>query len=256
MVDLIALFMKPYKTCQNTLYLQSIGEKKQIELFIGVIIEVILEFKDRELYDALSLLFIKADIFSSLIKFIVSVPIEQIEYKSVARIFELCACHPDGIAVLSKYLGKIIEMVDLFMQPHNDLIMTKYPAATVLLDLTANEGCIEKVAHLIKERDLFNVIIVELEESLKRVVPKNSPNKVYLNRFRDLMIGIVLNLTCNVESDEITEYMVQKDVVRLLKEILYDSRHDWPTNGAALALLQYAHISLSNAEMYLKLDEN
>lgn len=70
------------------------------------------------------------------------------------------------------------------------------------------------------------------------------------------MIGIVLNLTCNVESEEITEYMVKKDVIRLLKEILQDNRHDWPTNGAALALLQYAHLSLSNAEMFIKLDEN
>lgn len=69
------------------------------------------------------------------------------------------------------------------------------------------------------------------------------------------MIGIVLNLTCNVESDEITEYMTSKGIVRLLKEILLDSRHDWPTNGAALALLQYAHIALSNAEMFLRLEQ-
>ncbi len=85
---------------------------------------------------------------------------------------------------------------------------------------------------------------------------KNAPNKVYLNRFRDLMIGIVLNLTCYVESEDITEYMIKKDVIRLLKEILVDSRHDWPTNGAALALLQYAHIALANADMFLKLEEN
>ena len=76
-----------------------------------------------------------------------------------------------------------------------------------------------------------------IEEALKRNVDKKSPNKVYLKRFRDLMIGIVLNLTCNVESEELTEYMVRKDVIRVLKEILVDSRHDWPTNGAALALL-------------------
>lgn len=78
----------------------------------------------------------------------------------------------------------------------------------MLLDLTANESCIEKVAHLIRERDLFDLILVELENALKRKVTKSSPNKVYLNRFRDLMIGIVLNLTCNVESEEITQYMV------------------------------------------------
>ena len=70
------------------------------------------------------------------------------------------------------------------------------------------------------------------------------------------MIGIVLNLTCNVESEEITEHMISKDVIRLLKDILVDSRHDWPTNGAALALLQYAHIALSNADMFVKLEES
>jgi hypothetical protein len=128
-------------------------------------------------------------------------------------------------------------MVELFLQPNNDLILVKYPAATVLLDLTANENCIEKVAHLIKEMNLFDVIMKELELALQRKISKNAPNKVFLNRFRDLMIGIVLNLTCNVESEEITEHMVQHDVIRLLKEILIDSRHDWPTNGAALALL-------------------
>lgn len=62
----------------------------------------------------------------------------------------------------------MIELVDLFMASENDLISVKYPAATVLLDLTANEGCIEKVANLIKDKDLFDVIMHELEEALIR----------------------------------------------------------------------------------------
>ncbi len=57
-------------------------------------------------------------------------------------------------------------MVDMFLHPNNDLIQIKYPAATVLLDLTANENCIEKVAHLIKERNMFEVIMSELEQAL------------------------------------------------------------------------------------------
>jgi len=59
--------------------------------------------------------FIKADIFSSLIRFIIYCPIESNEYKAVARIFELCACHSEGIQVLSKYLKNIVELVDMFM---------------------------------------------------------------------------------------------------------------------------------------------
>ena len=108
------------------------------------------------------MLFIKSDIFSSLIRLIIYSPIDSSEYKNVARIFELCACHQEGIEILSKYLRNVIEMVDYFLRPGNDLIQVKYPAATVLLDLTANENCIEKVAHLIKERDLFDIITAEL----------------------------------------------------------------------------------------------
>lgn len=52
-----------------------IEEKKSIEKLIGVIIDITLEFKDREMYDELSLSFIKSDIFSSLIRFIVYCPI-------------------------------------------------------------------------------------------------------------------------------------------------------------------------------------
>jgi hypothetical protein len=57
-------------------------------------------------------------------------------------------------------------------------------------------------------------------------------------KLRDLFIGIILNLTCNVENSEIIyDMIVRAGVVRVLCDILKDSRHDWPTNGAALALL-------------------
>jgi hypothetical protein len=37
---------------------------------------------------------------------------------------------------------------------------------------------------------------------------------------------------------------------------LVDQRHDWPTNGAALAILQYSHIALSNADMFMALEND
>ena len=45
------------------------------------------------------------------------------------------------------------------------------------------------------------------------------------------------------------------DTVCVLSVVLIDSRHDWPTNGAALALLQYCHTSLSDANLFLKIEE-
>jgi hypothetical protein len=51
------------------------------------------------------------------------------------------------------------------------------------------------------------------------------------------MIGIVLNVTCNIECPKVIEYLLSKDTIKMLTIILVDVRHDWPTNGAALALL-------------------
>jgi hypothetical protein len=60
----------------------------------------------------------------------------------------------------------------------------------------------------------------------------------HMTKLRDLFIGIVLNLACNVENSDIIKHMVLKsNVLEALKKILVDDRHDWPTEGAALALL-------------------
>ena len=68
-------------------------EKLTIESLIETIIEIVLDFKDREMYDALSMRFIRAEAFLPLIKVIVSGDVAESEYRAVARIFELCACH-------------------------------------------------------------------------------------------------------------------------------------------------------------------
>ena len=49
--------------------------------------------------------------------------------------------------------------------------------------------------------------------------------------------------------------VIEQEVVQLLVKILVDQRHDWPTNGAAIALLQYSHTSLSNQQFYIQLDK-
>ena len=69
------------------------------------------------------------------------------------------------------------------------------------------------------------------------------------------MMGIILNVTCNVESEQITRYIISEGVLKALIVILTDARHDWPTNGAALALLQYAHLALSSSDVFFKMEE-
>jgi len=81
------------------------------------------------------------------------------------------------------------------------------------------------------------VIKNELEIAFARKITAKTPNKVYLQRFRDLLIGIVLNVCCNVESEEVSKYMLGLGALPVLCTILVDQRHDWPTNGAALTIL-------------------
>ena len=72
-----------------------------------------------------------------------------------------------------------MELVEIFIKlPDSELLGIKYPGATVLLDLSANEQCIEKVAQIIKEKGLFDIIIIELNAAFIRKVPKFSPDKV------------------------------------------------------------------------------
>lgn len=83
----------------------------------------------------------------------------------------------------------------------------------------------------------MRVVIDELKLVINVKTPRYGQAKIYQTRYRDLMIGIVLNVTCNIESSHVTEYLIEQDVLMILSKILIDSRHDWPTNGAALALL-------------------
>ncbi len=67
----------------------------------------------------------------------------------------------------------------------------------------------------------------------------------------------MLNLTCNVENPQIILHMIKSaNIIHSLKQILIDSRHDWPTNGAALALLQYSHLCLQETDVFTFIEEN
>jgi hypothetical protein len=93
LVELLGYELRPLRNIESSHLTSLLNEKRQVQNLIGLVIEIVLDFKDREIYDELSLTFIKADLFGSLIRLIVYCPIESNEYKSVARIFELCACH-------------------------------------------------------------------------------------------------------------------------------------------------------------------
>lgn len=92
------------EVCQ--LYLRSIAQTAQrsdvrsLMTFICELVKVVTDFKERAMYDTLSLNFIKLNIFPSLIKIILATELEEVDYGKVAKVFELCACHPEGISII------------------------------------------------------------------------------------------------------------------------------------------------------------
>lgn len=60
---------------------------------INEILKSLLDLKERSLYDALSMGFVKLNLFPTLIKSIIAMPLEEQDYSRTARVFELCACH-------------------------------------------------------------------------------------------------------------------------------------------------------------------
>jgi hypothetical protein len=110
LVEIVAQFINGFKTSKDVE-----NDKSLIVSLLGVALDIILEFKNREVYDTFSLNLIKAGVFSQLINAILDSAIQRPEFKDTARIFELCACHIEGIRVLAQNLTKIVFHCNRFM---------------------------------------------------------------------------------------------------------------------------------------------
>ena len=121
-----------------------------------------------------------------------------------------------------------------------------YPAATILLDLTANEDHIEEICASMQRHNLFKYIISDKLDQLMH----SDLRSTQMKKLRDLFIGMVLNLTCNIEDlSTIIELITSHNALQVLILILQDNRQDWPTHGASQALMQYSHICMNNDQI-------
>jgi hypothetical protein len=83
-----------------------------------------------------------------------------------------------------------------------------------------------------KQLGLFNYVI---NDKLTQLIDQRALLRTTkMKKLRDLFIGIVLNLTCNIEDMEIIRHLVvDLNVLRPMLQVLMDSRCDWPTHGAS-----------------------
>lgn len=74
------------------------------------------------MYDNFSMNLLKSGVFNVLIDKIVKQKTSSAtEHAQIARVFELCACHTDGIKILKRYMTTVMEMIETFMTDKNDL---------------------------------------------------------------------------------------------------------------------------------------
>lgn len=214
-------------------------------------------YRRRQIYDLLAERLLASGTYRELLESLV-VPLQAEDEPYAVRAFELAATSPAGVSQLSQRLPLVMEVLNHIITksiaPSSPCDDIQYSAVTVLLDLTASELCLERAARYMFEHNMFKGVFRELSQLMKK--PGPAPAKGRDRKYKDLLAGIVLNLACNVEAEDIQLQFVDGGVVPILAGVLFDPRNDWPSNGSALALLQYAHKSLSNVMVYNRMLES
>ncbi len=64
-----------------------------------------------------------------------------------------------------------------------------------------------------KEKQLMEIILKGAHKILFSIDDDLAPKN---NRLRDLLVGILLNLTCNVEDEELSKFLIDKGIIKIL----------------------------------------
>lgn len=158
--------------------------------------------------------------------------------RSVIKTLEFICITADGLDLLYANSGITVEVIDLCFKSNtraevmdvdqgSSLVIqdmeTLYPAATILLDLTANEEKVDEICSFCREKGMFSYII---QDKLQQLLSQSDRlHSTQLKKLRDLFIGMTLNLACNVECTTIiVELIKSHGILGMLLEILQDER--------------------------------
>ena len=91
------------------------------------------------------------------------------QLQNIVKTFEFISITPEGLNVLFENIPVSVDLIALCFETNRRRAGDKniaiqnmeilYPAATILLDLTANENLIEQVSVCMKKHNMFNYII-------------------------------------------------------------------------------------------------
>ena len=89
------------------------------------------------------------------------------EKRHIARCLEFCSTHNDGIMLLHSNKSVIFRILQHFISDKVDERYVLYASATVLLDLTANENCLNSISKLMQEFRMFDYVVQKLTLLMK-----------------------------------------------------------------------------------------
>lgn len=156
---------------------------------------------------------------------------------NIIKTIEFISISTDGLDLLQENVDQTMDVVAFcfhanqsedqeMVDDSKDLTFKEidmlYAAATILLDLTANEENIEKVSENCQRHDMFRFII---QDNLIMLLDhEDSLKTTQLKKLRDLFIGMTLNLTCNIDDPAVIftllkEHNVLSVLLRILKDI-------------------------------------
>lgn len=241
----------------------TVGSRKPLLALLSTMCELAHVYNRRSIYDSLSSRLLAAGVYVSVLDSCQKSPLSAEEEGHAVGVFELAAASAGGVQQLCTHLGLVLDTLQRqlrkssasgFLSLSSERIETS--TMTVLLDLTANEVSLETTAAYLARQNLFDPLLRRLSGLLHKSGRHTLPavqNRARSRKLKDLIAGVILNVSCNVDGETVKMNMLEKGIVPILLELLFDPRHDWPTNGAALALLQYSHMSMSNLQVYQRL---
>lgn len=95
----------------------------------------------------------------------------------------------------------VMEKLLIFLSDESDLKNVICPATTVLLDLTANAPTLELVANFMYQNRMLIYCLNKTRMLLEKPKQILAVKEIELrDKVRDLYIGIILNLACNVDN--------------------------------------------------------
>lgn len=141
------------------------------------------------------------------------------EHQDLCKILEMWASQKEGLEILNCNLKFILKNLIHFLSDESDVKYVVCPASTVLLDLTANAPSLEPVAKFMHQNNMLTFVVKKARALLEKSSQSlNLKEHEFRNKIRDLYIGITLNLTWNVDDEQINKFLVKCGSINLIKQ--------------------------------------